>query len=451
MINISLSNDCLVTYDDSFKKYLPALFKQLTVDQKEYFYWFSSINQICFPIGYSEVFIRKLNEHQISFQLEDKRIESQLSFDVIRNPNWSPRNYQKEAVDVLSRDSFGSLNAPTGSGKTQIAIYLIEKLKQKTLIVVPTSDLVSQTIERIKQIMVFDYDKYLGQYAGTKKEIKEITIGTWQSISKNLNGFKDFGMVIADEFHKSGAKNYFHIINNLTCKHKYGISATPKRYEDTVLLSFLFGKVKHKIEIEDLYQAGYLIRPEIYFVNTGFEFKHDLDQWQVLNLNDIQKLSIIKSQIANDEERNKWINYFIEKHQMKINMVLTYERDHAEWLYNYYCFGKKILLHGGLKGKDRKKAFQEIENSDEITIFGTQSLLGEGIDIPKLECLFLCSPTGAGNKTIQFTGRILRPHKNKSIVKVFDFVDSGVVENMKWSRKREYDKLSPVFKNVANF
>lgn len=447
MINIRLDSQCHIKYNENFKKYMSSLKKQLTVNEIEYCVDFPENNYAIVPLGFWEILKTKLEFHKIEYRLEDTRTLSPLSFELIAASEFKPRDYQSAAVEALAAHDMGGLSAPTGSGKTQIFIYLMQKLKQKTLIIVPTSDLLNQTLERIKQVLIFNFEKHLGQYGDGIKDIKDITVGTWQSVSKDAHLFQDFGLLICDEHHKSGAPVYFDLLNKLPAKYRYGVSATPRRFDDTILLSFLMGKIKHTISIEALYDLGHLIRPEVYFVKTPFSYTlKDFTADQLKFLNDMQRLGILKSEIAADEDRSFYLLDFIELNKMAVNMVLSYEREHAEFLFDNSQIENKLLLHGGLPKKERKAAFQKIKDDDVITIFGTQSLLGEGIDIPKLECLFLVSPTGSGNKTVQFCGRILRPYKNKTVVRVYDFVDSGLVEKMKWGRLREYKRLNPVFK-----
>jgi len=89
----------------------------------------------------------------------------------------SLREYQREAVqDVLSHD-FGVLDAPTGSGKTTMALAVIAERKQPTLIVVHTKELLQQWIDRACQFLGMDRDE-IGTIGNGKKRIGErLTVG----------------------------------------------------------------------------------------------------------------------------------------------------------------------------------------------------------------------------------------------------------------------------------
>ena len=99
---------------------------------------------------------------------------------------------------------------PCGYGKTVIGLYLCAKLKVKTLVVVHKEFLVNQWKERIKQFLP---DAKIGKIQSNKIYIDgyDIVIGMLQSISMieyNQDIFNDFGFVIYDECHHSGAETF---------------------------------------------------------------------------------------------------------------------------------------------------------------------------------------------------------------------------------------------------
>jgi superfamily II DNA or RNA helicase len=86
-------------------------------------------------------------------------------------------------------------------------------------------------------------------------------------------------------------------------------------------------------------------------------------------------------------------------------------------------------LHGGIRQKGRKEIFERIrECPDSVskTILATGSYIGEGFDEPRLDTLFLTMPSSFKGKIVQYAGRLHRYHKDKSDVRIYDYVDVNV-------------------------
>lgn len=199
------------------------------------------------------------------------------------NLDFMPRPYQTNAVQALLNYDKAIMHSPTGSGKTNIMAYLIAQLRLKTLVIVPAIDLINQTKDRFKAIL--DTDVTIGTIGGgysnnnRQKEIeKDILITTWQSLgSKNsvlpqLKG--NFDMIIVDECHHASANVLFSVINYLSpsVRKLYGVSATPYRssQDDERKLMALFGNnLAYKVEIDDLYKDGFLVRPSVDIIKIG--------------------------------------------------------------------------------------------------------------------------------------------------------------------------------------
>ena len=112
-------------------------------------------------------------------------------------------DYQEKALESVLTNYFGILQAPCGSGKTQIGISLAVDLHKKTLWLTHTRDLLVQSYERAAQYI----DKsLLGTITGGKVNISEgITFATVQTISKlDLSQYKHtWDVVIVDECHRA--------------------------------------------------------------------------------------------------------------------------------------------------------------------------------------------------------------------------------------------------------
>jgi len=150
------------------------------------------------PRGYLYYLIKTMQAECVEFKIEDKTTilpKLDLQFKGIL------RDYQKEAVEKISKYPVGVLESSTGSGKTVFGIHMITVRKQPTLIIVHTKELGHQWIKSIKDFTGYD----AGILGDGKFILKDITVGIVQTVKNNMDELKDrFGHVIADECFPAG-------------------------------------------------------------------------------------------------------------------------------------------------------------------------------------------------------------------------------------------------------
>ena len=104
---------------------------------------------------------------------------------------------------------------------------------------------------------------------------------------------------------------------------------------------------------------------------------------------------------------------------------------------------KHSVLTGNLSQKVRREILRDFKDKKTRVLIATGQLIGEGIDLPFLNTLFLVFPTSSKTKLIQYIGRVQRKNKDKSISKVYDYYDQyvSVLNIMFQKRKKIYKKL----------
>jgi superfamily II DNA or RNA helicase len=327
------------------------------------------------------------------------------------------REYQQKSIDELIKHKRCLLISPTGSGKGTTIVFLTKKMDCKTLVIVPTTQLVKQMIDRFKSTLNIEASKFNNK----NKKTTNITISTWQSMANSLkDGFiPDFDMIIADESHKiSDITLYGQIVKAINPKYFYALTATAIRHDGIGALKELCNHNEYKVDIEPLYKQGFLIRPNISFIETGIKInvENSLNSFEKKMFNNNMKLGRLKSIIGTNKKRNELLLSYIKKLKGNHNLVLSYTIEQTKWLYDNYpndLLEKKYLVHGQLNKKNKDEFFEAMESPNDCIVFATQSLLGVGIDIVQLDTLFLTTPFGGGASPIQFAGRVLRPYKNK--------------------------------------
>src|SRR5207244_8391516 len=157
-----------------------------------------------------------------------------------------PRPYQNEALTSwLAAGSAGVVVLPTGAGKTLVAAMAMHETRLWTLAVVPTLDLLQQWRTALASSLSLNPEE-IGVFGGGEKEMKPITIITYDSAALYPRELRRFGLLIFDECHHLPAPTYRLIAERAFTPLRLGLSATPER-----------GDMAH-VELDEL------IGPEVY-------------------------------------------------------------------------------------------------------------------------------------------------------------------------------------------
>ena len=143
-------------------------------------------------------------------------------------------SYQRDAVDALAKQRCGILQAPAGSGKTQMGLAVAARHRVKTLWLTHTADLLKQSKSRAEQYMSPSLTGTITE--GKVKIGKAITFATVQTMCKlDLSRYRDvWDCIIVDECHRvagspTSVTQFSKVLNALAARHKYGLSATVHR------------------------------------------------------------------------------------------------------------------------------------------------------------------------------------------------------------------------------
>ena len=203
------------------------------------------------PRGFIRQLIGIAKAQDIRYRLEDRRRtlpEVNIAFHGKLKP------FQRIAVkDVLSHD-FGILSAPTGSGKTCIALYAIAQRKQPALVIVHTKELLNQWIDRAETFLGIPA-REVGIIGDGKHTIGDrITFATVQTLYKCAEEVKNHvGFLIVDECHKAPARTFTEAVTAFDSKYMLGLSATPWRRDKlSRLIYWYIGDVIHEVNSESL-------------------------------------------------------------------------------------------------------------------------------------------------------------------------------------------------------
>ena len=310
------------------------------------------------------------------------------------------------------KSKIGIIQAPTGSGKTVMSLYLISKINLNTIIVVHTNELLEQWKQRIKQFLKI---KEIGHIGGGLTETGTITVALVQTLRKRPDLLVKFGLLIVDECHIAATESYGMVINQFNGPYIMGLSATPRRKDGkTNVMHWYLGQTKVLIDYSKAERTPCVAN----FVGTEFKSK----------INFRYKYSKALVSLTENEERNNLIIETVLKNIefFGVHLILSQSSKHLKLLMNLLPDHIKLisrLLIGAVPKKERKEIVKLMELGKVKLIFATDKLLGTGFDEPLLSVLHLTTPIKDPDRITQYIGRVTRIHPNKKFSQLFDYFD----------------------------
>ena len=334
----------------------------------------------------------------------------------------------------------------TVTHNTFCALYIMTKLAQKTLIIVHTSVLLTQWIERIEQ---FVPGARVGIIKGKKSdtEDKDIVIAMLQTlVSENRvfpkGFFNQFGLAVADEVHHLAAPTFSRALPLMATKYFLGLSATPTRNDKLEKVFYWhLGYIGNQL----IKQRGKEVLVKmINYTNPKFcELRRYNGRTRRNDAYDIPKMVDL---IISCKRRLKFIRYQLKifAEQGRQILVLSSRKLHLKDLkenfdsFNYTKLvdGEEVPITTGYYMGGMKKV--ELDESAKCDIiYGTFNLVAEGTDIPTLNTLLMACPR---KEVEQVVGRILRADTG-FIPVVIDMTDTfSIFVNQGLYRQRFYKR-----------
>jgi superfamily II DNA or RNA helicase len=351
--------------------------------------------------------------------------------------------FQKIAVDAALSKPFGTLQAPTGSGKTVVCLAIIAARKQPALIVVHTGELLHQWRDRIAAFTDIPASE-IGIIGGGKMRIgSRITVGLVQSLCKcKEDVFEHIGFLIVDECHRCPSKTFMDIVTAFDCQYMLGLSATPWRRDRlTRLIHFYIGDEVHRVDGQHLIDEGHICRSVVETVETNFKTFWDASTQYAKML----------SQLCEDTERNDLVAQYAcheTNDSNEISLLLSDRKSHCAAL-QAVLSSKGIpsdVLTGDTTAKERKTLSDKLIAGNVRILIATGQLIGEGFDLPEISSVILATPLKFSGRVIQYVGRALRPSPGKDHARIIDFTDKnvGVLVAAARSRARTFSQMPGV-------
>lgn len=369
--------------------------------------------------------------------LVDKRnyapvIKDRIDEEFFNMEQFKLRPYQVDVVNALLEEGSGFAVCATGAGKTSMcaALAMVLFLNQlQTIIIVPSSDLVSQTVDELREKLDGFVSVTVGSYSGGAKEIDHpIVVATWQALQNAPQHMQYFQAFIVDEAHGIKANVIKDLINvhGKHISHRYGVTGTfPKPLTDQYNLKLSVGRILREVKAAWLIEQGYLSEIEIEPIIT-----QDVDP----ELPDYQSE---KSYLAKNDDRLNMLAESIKSWRDLHGNTMVLVNSIAQGQLLQERIEGSVFLDGSTGKGERKENYANYADRDGIIVIATFGIAAVGISIDRIFCLVLIEAGKSFIRAIQSVGRGLRKKGDKNKIYVKD-----IASKLKHSKKHQKDRMA---------
>jgi superfamily II DNA or RNA helicase len=363
--------------------------------------------------------------------------------------NGSPiilRDYQVAGVNAAFNEGSGIILASTGSGKTIINATIVDgygKLGLTSITIVPSQDLVSQTVSKFEQLGLD-----VGEYSGTKKDIDHLhVVSTWQALKNVPILLKKFKVLVMDECH--GLKG--NVVQSLLNEHgshivhRFGLTGTmPKHETDSLSVKIAIGKdVIYTVNASDLIEQGHLATLHIDCIQLEEDFSEEYQQYlseqtfgkplTYIQFKDkyFPDYQAEKRYLQSNKSRIKKLGELIinRKSDEKSNiLVLVDGIKYGERLQKE--IPDSVFVYGKDSKKARRQVYDTFATENDVIVIATVNIAGTGLDIPRIFNLVVVDGSKSYVRSIQTIGRVLRKAHDKNHAKILD-----ICSDLKYSKR----------------
>ena len=238
------------------------------------------------------------------------------------------------------------------------------------------------------------------------------------------------------------------VLNALAARHKYGLSATVHRADGMIAATYaLLGGIAYQVPDE-------AVRDKIMTVSVLPRATHQGLSREFLDTDGTIIYAKMVNFLADRYDRNELIAADLIENRDHYNLILSDRLNHLEYLMNHLprqLREQAVMIDGKMTSKKakalREQAIEEMRQGRKRYLFATYSLAREGLDIPRLDRLYLTTPQKDYAVITQSVGRIARTFEGKSEPICYDYVDDGIQYLVRSYKKRctSYRKLGCKF------
>ncbi len=325
----------------------------------------------------------------------------------LNHDGWELRDYQSYAAESFWEGGSGVVVLPCGAGKTIVGAASMAQAQTTTLILVTNTVAGRQWRDELLRRTTLTPEE-IGEYSGERKEIRPVTIATYQVVTRKTKGeyralelfdSRDWGLIIYDEVHLLPAP-VFRMAADLQSRRRLGLTATLVREdgrEDDVFS--LIGPKRYDAPWKELEMAGYIATAECVEVRTTLTDEERLT-YATAETRERYRLA------ACSADKLKVVDKLLAQHAGQQTLIIGAYVDQLEEI------AQRIgapLVDGKTTTKKREQAFQAFRDG-EISTLVVSKVANFSIDLPEAAVAIQVSGTfGSRQEEAQRLGRLLRP------------------------------------------
>ena len=340
--------------------------------------------------------------------------------------DWKIRPYQELAAEGFWHGGSGVVVLPCGAGKTIVGAAAMAHAKATTLILVTNTIAARQWREELLKRTSLNEDE-IGEYSGAKKEIRPVTIATYQVMTKKKNGVYahldlfdsyDWGLIIYDEVHLLPAP-IFRFTADIQSRRRLGLTATLVREDGMEGEVFsLIGPKRFDVPWKEIEAQGYIAPAECIEVRV--------------NLTETERLAYATAEpenryrnCATTRTKRDVVEALVEKHAEDQVLVIGQYIDQLDELSE--VLGAP-LIKGETPIKEREILFNKFR-SGEIKCLVVSKVANFSIDLPDATIAIQVSGAfGSRQEEAQRLGRILRPKADGRGAKFYSVISRDTID-----------------------
>ena len=325
----------------------------------------------------------------------------------LREDGWSLRDYQRHAVDGFFHGGSGVVVLPCGAGKTLVGAAAMAKAKATTLILV-TNTVAGRQWKRELIARTTLTEEEIGEYSGERKEIRPVTIATYQVMTRKSKGeyrhldlfdSRDWGLIVYDEVHLLPAP-VFRMTADLQSRRRLGLTATLLREDGREGDVFsLIGPKRYDAPWRDIEQQGWIAPAECIEVRVtlteaermGYAVADAEERYRVASTART-KLNVVKA--------------VLDRHPGEPALVIGAYLEQLDEL------GEALgcpVVQGSTRNREREVLFDAFRRG-EVPRLVVSKVANFSIDLPEASVAVQVSGTfGSRQEEAQRLGRLLRP------------------------------------------
>lgn len=344
----------------------------------------------------------------------------------LREDGWSMRAYQREAAENFTHGGSGVIVLPCGAGKTIVGAAAMAMTGATTLILVTNTVSVHQWKRELMARTSLTEDE-IGEYSGARKEIRPVTIATYQVLTTRKKGVyahldlfdeHDWGLIVYDEVHLLPAP-IFRFTADIQSRRRLGLTATLVREDGREGDVFsLIGPKRYDAPWKDIEAQGYIAPADCVEVRVA-----------------LPQAERMHYAMAEPEERYRLAATTAQKGEVVKALVTQHADDHVlvigQYLDQLDDLGESLgapVINGSTPVKERERLFDAFRQGD-LPCLVVSKVANFSIDLPEANVAIQVSGSfGSRQEEAQRLGRILRPKAEGKGARFYTVVSRDTVD-----------------------